>query len=34
VNVSFGDVATAYYTTGIPNISVYLESTPWLQAIA
>lgn len=32
VNVSWGDVATAYYSTGIPNIAVYFETTPFLQA--
>jgi len=28
VNVTWGDVVTAYYTTGIPNIEVYFEATP------
>jgi len=28
VSVTWGDVVTAYYTTGIPNIEVYFESTP------
>jgi short subunit dehydrogenase-like uncharacterized protein len=32
-NISWGDVATAYYTTGIPTIETYHESTPLLQAI-
>jgi short subunit dehydrogenase-like uncharacterized protein len=32
VNVSWGDVAAAYYSTGIPNIEVYFEATPILQA--
>jgi short subunit dehydrogenase-like uncharacterized protein len=27
VNVSWGDVATAYYTTGIPDIETYVEAT-------
>ncbi len=27
VSVSWGDVATAYYTTGIPNISVFFQLT-------
>ncbi len=27
LGLSWGDVATAYYTTGIPNIEVYCEST-------
>jgi short subunit dehydrogenase-like uncharacterized protein len=31
--VSWGDVAAAYYTTGIPNIEVYFESTPVLQGM-
>ncbi len=28
VNVTWGDVVTAFYTTGIPNIEVYFESSP------
>src|SRR6185503_13464476 len=32
LNVSWGDVATAYYTTGIPNIETYVEATPLVQA--
>lgn len=28
VNVSWGDVAAAWYTTGIPDITVYAEATP------
>jgi short subunit dehydrogenase-like uncharacterized protein len=32
-NISWGDVATAYYTTGIPTIETYHETTPLLQAI-
>jgi short subunit dehydrogenase-like uncharacterized protein len=31
LNISWGDVAAAYYTTGIPNIEVYGESTPLLE---
>jgi short subunit dehydrogenase-like uncharacterized protein len=31
--VSWGDVASAYYTTGIPNIEVYFENLPSLQAM-
>lgn len=31
--VSWGDVAAAYYTTGIPNIEVYFETTPVLQGM-
>ncbi len=33
VGISWGDVATAYYTTGIPNIAVYFESTKDLERI-
>lgn len=32
-NVSWGDVVTAYHTTGIPNVEVYFESTPALRAM-
>jgi short subunit dehydrogenase-like uncharacterized protein len=32
-NISWGDLATAYYTTGIPNIETYHETTPLLQGI-
>jgi short subunit dehydrogenase-like uncharacterized protein len=32
-NVSWGDVVTAYHSTGIPNIEVYFESTPALRAV-
>ncbi|MEO8605452.1 MAG: saccharopine dehydrogenase NADP-binding domain-containing protein [bacterium] len=32
-NVSWGDVAAAYYTTGIPDIAVYFEATPTLEAM-
>jgi short subunit dehydrogenase-like uncharacterized protein len=28
IGVSWGDVASAYFTTGVPNISVYFEATP------
>jgi len=31
LNISWGDIAAAYYTTGIPNIEVYGESTPVLE---
>jgi len=31
LNISWGDVATAYYTTGIPNVETYYEITPMLQ---
>jgi short subunit dehydrogenase-like uncharacterized protein len=33
VNVTWGDVATAYYTTAIPNVEVYFESTPALRGV-
>src|SRR5207249_4795672 len=33
LNVSWGDVAAAYYTTGIPDIAVYVETTPVVQAV-
>ena len=33
LNVSWGDVATAYYTTGIANIEVYFEATPTMRAM-
>ncbi len=32
VCVSWGDVVTAFHTTGIPNIEVYFESTPAIRA--
>jgi len=31
LNISWGDVATAYYTTGIPNVETYYEITPMLR---
>lgn len=31
--VSWGDIASAYYTTGIPNIEVYSSSLPSIQGI-
>jgi len=33
INVSWGDVASAYYTTGIRNIEVYFETTPMLRGM-
>ena len=33
VNVTWGDVITAYYTTGIPNIEVYFEATPLFRSL-
>jgi len=34
IAVSWGDVSTAYYTTGIPNVDVYFEATPATMALA
>ena len=31
--VSWGDIASAYYTTGIPNIEVYFSSLPSVQGM-
>lgn len=31
LNISWGDVSSAFYTTGIPNIEVYFEATPMLR---
>jgi len=33
VGISWGDISTAYYTTGIPNIAVYFEATKDLEQI-
>jgi short subunit dehydrogenase-like uncharacterized protein len=33
LNISWGDVSSAFYTTGIPNIEVYFEATPLLRAM-
>jgi short subunit dehydrogenase-like uncharacterized protein len=33
LNVNWGDLATAYYTTGIPDIETYCESNPMLEAV-
>lgn len=30
--VSWGDVATAYYTTGVPDVEVYFEATPAVRS--
>jgi len=30
--ITWGDIASAYYTTGIPNITVYYEATPLVRA--
>ena len=34
LSVSWGDLATAYYTTGIGNIETYCASTPMLESVA
>ena len=31
VNVSWGDVTAAYFSTGIPNVDVYFEPAPFLR---
>ena len=33
INCTWGDVANAWYTTGIPNIDVFFEATPFLRAL-
>lgn len=33
LNISWGDVSSAFYTTGIPNIEVYFEATPMLRGM-
>ena len=33
LNVSWGDVAAAYYSTGIPNIEVYAQDSALLRAV-
>jgi short subunit dehydrogenase-like uncharacterized protein len=33
VTVPWGDVSTAYYTTGIPNIEVYIAFKPWFRRL-
>jgi len=32
VNLTWGDLATAYYSTGVPNIETYTEDSPMLSA--
>jgi short subunit dehydrogenase-like uncharacterized protein len=32
-NVSWGDVAAAYYTTGVGDIETYVESNPFVEAV-
>jgi short subunit dehydrogenase-like uncharacterized protein len=34
LSVSWGDLATAYYTTGIGNVETYCASTPMLESVA
>ncbi len=34
VQVGWGDVATAFHSTGIPNIDVHFEASPAIRAIA
>ncbi len=34
IAVGWGDVATAYHSTGIPNITVYFEASPELERMA
>ncbi len=33
ITVPWGDVSTAYYTTGIPNIEVYMVFKPWFRRL-
>jgi short subunit dehydrogenase-like uncharacterized protein len=33
LNVSFVDVVTAYFTTGIPNVTTFAEATPLLRLV-
>ncbi len=33
VAVGWGDVSTAYYTTGIPNITVFFEANPQMESL-
>jgi len=33
MNVSLGDLVTAYYSTGIPNVETYVEATPLIRAL-
>lgn len=34
ISIGWGDVSTAYYSTGIPNITVYFEASPQLEQMA
>jgi short subunit dehydrogenase-like uncharacterized protein len=33
ITIPWGDVSTAYYTTGIPNIEVYMAFKPWSRRL-
>jgi short subunit dehydrogenase-like uncharacterized protein len=33
LNVSWGDLATAYYTTSVPDIETYVEATPLFRTV-
>jgi short subunit dehydrogenase-like uncharacterized protein len=33
LNVSLGDLITAYYSTGVPNVETYVEATPLMRAL-
>jgi len=33
LNVSLGDLTTAYYSTGVPNVETYVEATPLMRAL-
>lgn len=33
INVSLGDLVTAYYSTGIPDIETYVEGTPLMRGL-
>jgi short subunit dehydrogenase-like uncharacterized protein len=33
LNVSAADIVTAYYTTGIPNVTTFVEATPLLRLL-
>ena len=34
IQISWGDVSTAFHSTGIPNIEVHIQAAPALQALA
>jgi short subunit dehydrogenase-like uncharacterized protein len=33
LNVSFADITTAYYTTGIPNVTTFVEAPPFVHVV-